>query len=574
MRKTKNVTFCLLLLLLVCALVGCLCACSSGVDGTNGKDGANGKSAYEIWLDEGHSGSQSDFLNWLKGSDGSSGQNGSNGQNGTDGKSAYQIWLDNGHTGTETDFLTWLKGADGKDGLNGQNGTDGQDGAKGDKGETGAQGEKGQDGLSAFETFMKYYPYYTGSEEQWIKGLVNGELNIHTITFKSEVADDMVKYVFEGYALTDIPEVPIKEGQTSAVWSVTDFTNIKKDTIVNAVYDMRKYITFHNEFTDDADIIKTVNYGESLTDIPAITEKAYNDSKWSIADFSLITKDIQVEAIYQTQGLQFSFTNQQTQYKVSKGEMNAQTQELFIPSEYNGKPVTKISENAFSSCKFKYVHISNGIIDICDSAFNNCTELTTVKIPNSVRTIEKSAFSSCKKLTDIEIPYGVEKIEQYAFRYCGLTNITIPSSVISFGYYFSSVFQGCTNLNSVVFEAQIESMWSQSLFEGCTSLTIVDCSFFEYIGYYMFQGCTNLTSIILDKNLTWTGSGAFAKCTKFQTIYFKGTAADFNEIRVSNDDPNFTDATVYYYSPTKPIEDGFYWHYDTDGVTPVIWIKE
>lgn len=29
-------------------------------------NGARGRSAYEIWLDEGHTGSQNDFLNWLK----------------------------------------------------------------------------------------------------------------------------------------------------------------------------------------------------------------------------------------------------------------------------------------------------------------------------------------------------------------------------------------------------------------------------------------------------------------------------------------------------------------------------
>lgn len=28
---------------------------------------------------------------------------------GARGRSAYQVWLDNGHEGTETDFLNWLK---------------------------------------------------------------------------------------------------------------------------------------------------------------------------------------------------------------------------------------------------------------------------------------------------------------------------------------------------------------------------------------------------------------------------------------------------------------------------------
>ena len=44
------------------------------------------------------------------GKDGVDGSDGKDGQDGEDGKSAYQIWLDNGNTGTEEDFLNWLKG--------------------------------------------------------------------------------------------------------------------------------------------------------------------------------------------------------------------------------------------------------------------------------------------------------------------------------------------------------------------------------------------------------------------------------------------------------------------------------
>jgi len=310
MNKTRKTKLYVVLVAFVCVLALCLCACSGsgadGANGANGRDGSNGKSAYEIWLDEGHTGSQADFLNWLKGTDGSDGENG---QNGFNGKSAYQIWLDNGHTGTEAEFLDWLKGTDGQKGDKGDTGAAGSDGVNGADGKDGVDGTDGKDGvdgangLSAYEIFIKYYPYYSGTEEQWIKGLVNGELRVHTITFKSEVADDIVKYVFEGYALTDIPEVPEKEGQTSAAWSVTDFSNITQDTEVTAVYDMRKYVTFHNEFTDDEDIVKIVEYGKSLTDIPQITAKVGNDSKWSLTDFSEVKTDMYIEAIYETQGL-------------------------------------------------------------------------------------------------------------------------------------------------------------------------------------------------------------------------------------------------------------------------------
>ncbi|WP_186314562.1 hypothetical protein [Corynebacterium glyciniphilum] len=52
------------------------------------------------------------------------GQDGEDGQDGTDGKSAYQIAVDNGFQGTETEWLDSLKGQDGEDGQDGQDGSD------------------------------------------------------------------------------------------------------------------------------------------------------------------------------------------------------------------------------------------------------------------------------------------------------------------------------------------------------------------------------------------------------------------------------------------------------------------
>ena len=64
-------------------------------------------SAYELWVAQGNTGTQTDFLNSLVG------KNGANGNDGSNGKSAYQIWLDAGNAGTEIDFLASLRGADG-----------------------------------------------------------------------------------------------------------------------------------------------------------------------------------------------------------------------------------------------------------------------------------------------------------------------------------------------------------------------------------------------------------------------------------------------------------------------------
>lgn len=59
---------------------------------------------------------------------------GKDGQDGSNGKSAYQIWLDNGNTGTEEEYLASLKGADGKDGEDGKTPVKGVDYFDGENG--------------------------------------------------------------------------------------------------------------------------------------------------------------------------------------------------------------------------------------------------------------------------------------------------------------------------------------------------------------------------------------------------------------------------------------------------------
>lgn len=79
---------------------------TNGENGAKGDKGDAGSSAFDIWLLNGHTGTERDFLEWLKGEKGASGNNG---ENGKDGKSAYEIWLNAGYKGSENDFLEWLK---------------------------------------------------------------------------------------------------------------------------------------------------------------------------------------------------------------------------------------------------------------------------------------------------------------------------------------------------------------------------------------------------------------------------------------------------------------------------------
>jgi hypothetical protein len=74
--------------------------------------GYDGKSAYEVALDNGFIGTESEWLASLVGLDGT------NGTNGVDGKSAYELALDNGFIGAESEWLASLVGKDGDNAVN------------------------------------------------------------------------------------------------------------------------------------------------------------------------------------------------------------------------------------------------------------------------------------------------------------------------------------------------------------------------------------------------------------------------------------------------------------------------
>lgn len=85
--------------------------------------------------------------------DGKDGADGVDGKDGADGKSAYQIAVDAGYTGTETEWLASLKGEKGDAGEAGAPGEKGENGDRGEKGDTGAAGKDGTNGKDGADGF-------------------------------------------------------------------------------------------------------------------------------------------------------------------------------------------------------------------------------------------------------------------------------------------------------------------------------------------------------------------------------------------------------------------------------------
>jgi hypothetical protein len=58
------------------------------------------------------------------------------------------------------------------------------------------------------------------------------------------------------------------------------------------------------------------------------------------------------------------------------------------------------------------------VVQIEQSAFSGCSELSNVSIPSSVTSIGASAFKNCTSLLKIEVPNSVQSIGNSAFYGC------------------------------------------------------------------------------------------------------------------------------------------------------------
>ena len=100
-----------------------------------------------------------------------------------------------------------------------------------------------------------------------------------------------------------------------------------------------------------------------------------------------------------------------------------------------------------------------------------------------------------------------------------MTSITIPDSVTSIG---SSVFSGCTNLETITIPKNASFSLYGGTFDNCTSLkNVIFSSGIEKIPDYLFYRSSNLnslTSIIIPDSVTTIGNYAFNGCTNL-TIY-------------------------------------------------------
>lgn len=131
-------------------------------------------------------------------------------------------------------------------------------------------------------------------------------MNKYTVTFYVNDEVHASEQVEYGLDLTDIPEVPAVPGATGK-WSVTDFTNITENMDVNAIYD---YSSVNVRFYVDGELYETipVDYGTALTELPETPELYGKNVSWDLTgiDLTNITSDLRIDAKIET--IQYTIT--------------------------------------------------------------------------------------------------------------------------------------------------------------------------------------------------------------------------------------------------------------------------
>ena len=160
---------------------------------------------------------------------------------------------------------------------------------------------------------------------------------------------------------------------------------------------------------------------------------------------------------------------------------------------------------------------------IVDEAFENCKNLTSIKLSDSVTSIGNSAFSGCTDLQSIIIPDSVTSIGNSAFSGCSsLESITLPFVGSSrdatgekglFGYIF-----GTSSYSGGAATKQYYNSSSYRTYYIPTRLKVVAITDTMQVSYGAFYNCLYLKSIIIPNSVTCIGSQAFRECSSLTFI--------------------------------------------------------
>ena len=334
--------------------------------------------------------------------------------------------------------------------------------------------------------------------------------NDQAFSMPVEVSGDLVK----GDTVTVVPD------KTVSMEYVTTDLDHKKDSVVGNVTAGKTEFTFEELFAGNAvkDTSTTVTVSgltagtwqgqlgfeinlahKDTTDIPDSAEEDMSSKPAGLYNGKAFTT---WEALENDGIVTVTGAEDNKEVDVSKAKKSSLSGKLVIPNK-----VRRIKSSAFQGCSdLTSITLPNSTTDMGSNAFKDCSSLKSINIPDGVTTIETYQFSGCSNLETIKIPETVTKIEESAFYNCSnLKTVTLPKNA-ELG---TAAFWGCTSLKEVVIPKGTTSL--STTFCDCTSLTSVTIpNSVTSIESGVFQNCTSLKEITIPDSVTELGNNAFS----------------------------------------------------------------
>lgn len=219
----------------------------------------------------------------------------------------------------------------------------------------------------------------------------------------------------------------------------------------------------------------------------------------------------------------FEYTVNNNEVTIRYLDNKEQKQDVVIPDEINGMPVTAIADFAIVNLDgVRTITIGKNVKTIGSWSMTNNQSLQEYKVAEGntnfkaidgvlfTADLKELCFFPCGKDTEIDklgkrlsfasftVPEGVEVIRSKAFYKCyNIKELKLPSTLKVIG---EKAFMNCENLESVVLPDGLTSIESDA-FSFCTlidSVTIPESV--NFIGDFAFYNCSNVKKFIVEKS--------------------------------------------------------------------------
>ena len=200
--------------------------------------------------------------------------------------------------------------------------------------------------------------------------------------------------------------------------------------------------------------------------------------------------------------------------------------EAKIEATYNGIPVVKIDDGAFSGfSSLSSLVIPDGIEEIGADAFSNCTSLSSLFIPSSIKRIGERAFKGCSSITEMILGNGMDALGGNKICFCAnLASSRYNGGLGVFGMDLGICTCGANSIRVGLNKIEAEA------FAGLTSLKSLTLpEGVKILGEGAFSYCSTLTEAKLPSSIDKL-LYPFYGCPSLKVIKYNGTREGIKEI--------------------------------------------